>query len=58
MIRLGRSRAFQQSIVAIYWVALPLFRDDTEFYKQLVQNPGFRRFVADTVQKLTAGPAG
>ncbi len=32
----------------------PLLKDDTEFYKQFVQNDSFRRFVTDVVQNLTA----
>ena len=31
----------------------PLLRDDTEFYKQFVQNESFKRFVTDTVLSLT-----
>jgi type I restriction enzyme R subunit len=31
----------------------PLLKDDTEFYKQFVQNESFRRFVTDVVQNLT-----
>jgi type I restriction enzyme R subunit len=31
----------------------PLLKDDTEFYKQFVQNDSFRRFVTDVVQSLT-----
>ena len=30
-----------------------LLKDDTEFYKQFVQNESFRRFVTDRVQELT-----
>jgi type I restriction enzyme, R subunit len=33
----------------------PLLKDDTEFYKQFVQNESFKRFVTDTVLNLT-GP--
>jgi type I restriction enzyme, R subunit len=33
----------------------PLLKDDTEFYKQFVQNESFRRFVTDMVLNLT-GP--
>ena len=33
----------------------PLLKDDTEFYKQFVQNESFRRFVTDMVVNLT-GP--
>ncbi len=33
----------------------PLLKDDTEFYKQFVQNESFRRFVTDMVVQL-AGP--
>jgi len=39
---------------ALMRVISPLLRDDTEFYKQFVQNEAFRRFVTDTVQRLTA----
>jgi type I restriction enzyme R subunit len=33
----------------------PLLKDDTEFYKQFVQNESFRRFVTDMVVNLN-GP--
>ena len=39
---------------ALMRVISPLLRDDTEFYKQFVQNEAFRRFVTETVQRLTA----
>lgn len=32
----------------------PLLKDDTEFYKQFVQNESFKRFVTDTVANLTS----
>jgi type I restriction enzyme R subunit len=32
----------------------PLLKDDTEFYKQFVQNEPFKRFVTDMVVNLTA----
>ena len=32
-----------------------LLKDDTEFYKQFVQNESFKRFVTDMVVNLTAG---
>jgi type I restriction enzyme, R subunit len=38
---------------ALMRVMGPLLRDDTEFYKQFVQNESFRRFVTDMVQDLT-----
>lgn len=38
---------------ALMRVIGPLLRDDTEFYKQFVQNESFRRFVTDMVQDLT-----
>ena len=38
---------------ALMRVMGPLLRDDTEFYKQFVQNESFRRFVTDMVQELT-----
>lgn len=38
---------------ALMRVIGPLLRDDTEFYKQFVQNDSFRRFVTDRVQELT-----
>ena len=38
---------------ALMRVMGPLLRDDTEFYKQYVQNESFRRFVTDMVQELT-----
>jgi len=31
----------------------PLLKDDTEFYKQFVQNESFKRFVTDMVLNLT-----
>ncbi len=40
---------------ALMRVMGPLLRDDTEFYKQFVQNESFRRFVTDMVQELTQG---
>ena len=40
---------------ALMRVINPLLRDDTEFYKQFVQNESFKRFVTDTVRGLTAG---
>lgn len=39
---------------ALMRVINPLLRDDTEFYKQFVQNESFRRFVTETVQRITA----
>lgn len=38
---------------ALMRVIGPLLKDDTEFYKQFVQNESFRRFVTDTVYDLT-----
>ncbi|MFO0913401.1 MAG: hypothetical protein U0795_10620 [Pirellulales bacterium] len=38
---------------ALMRVISPLLRDDTEFYKQFVQNESFKRFVADVVHELT-----
>jgi type I restriction enzyme R subunit len=38
---------------ALMRVIGPLLRDDTEFYKQFVQNESFRRFVTDRVHELT-----
>ncbi len=38
---------------ALMRVIAPLLRDDTEFYKQFVQNESFRRFVTDRVHELT-----
>ena len=32
----------------------PLLRDDTEFYKQFVQNDSFKRFVTDAVRSIAA----
>ncbi|MFO0796356.1 MAG: type I restriction endonuclease [Gemmataceae bacterium] len=40
---------------ALMRVMGPLLKDDTEFYKQFVQNESFRRFVTETVLKLTGG---
>jgi type I restriction enzyme R subunit len=36
---------------------LELLKDDTEVYKQFVQNPSFKRFVTDMVFGLTSGSA-
>jgi type I restriction enzyme R subunit len=36
-------------------VMLELLKDDTEVYKQFVQNPSFKRFVTDMVFGLTSG---
>jgi type I restriction enzyme, R subunit len=38
---------------ALMRVVGPLLKDDTEFYKQFVQNESFRRFVTDMVLHLT-----
>ncbi len=38
---------------ALMRVMGPLLKDDTEFYKQFMQNESFRRFVTDMVQQLT-----
>jgi len=35
-------------------VMLGLLKDDTEVYKQFVQNPSFKRFVTDFVFALTS----
>ena len=40
---------------ALMRVIGPLLNDDTEFYKQFVQNELFKRFVTDMVINLTAG---
>lgn len=39
---------------ALMRIVGPLLKDDTEFYKQFVQNDSFRRYVTDLVQDLTA----
>jgi type I restriction enzyme, R subunit len=39
-------------------VMLHFLKDDTEVYKQFVQNPSFRRFVTDMVFGLTSDAAG
>jgi len=39
---------------ALKRVVGPLLKDDTEFYKQFVQNDSFRRYVTDLVHDLTA----
>lgn len=39
---------------ALMRVVGPLLKDDTEFYKQFVQNESFRRYVTDLVHELTA----
>jgi type I restriction enzyme R subunit len=38
---------------ALMRVIGPLLKDDTEFYKQFVQNESFRRFVTEMVSQLT-----
>ena len=38
---------------ALMRVIGPLLKDDTEFYKQFVQNESFRRFVTEMVLQLT-----
>jgi len=38
---------------ALMRVINPLLRDDTEFYKQFVQNESFKRFVTETVRTIT-----
>ncbi|HEX2988558.1 MAG TPA: type I restriction endonuclease subunit R, partial [Chloroflexota bacterium] len=40
---------------ALMRVINPLLRDDTEFYRQFVQNESFKRFVTETVRGLTTG---
>lgn len=40
---------------ALMRVIGPLLQDDTEFYKQFVQNDSFKRFVTDMVINLTSG---
>ena len=35
-----------------------LLKDDTEVYKQFVQNESFKRFVTDMVYQLTTTPEG
>ncbi|HDH27800.1 MAG TPA: type I restriction endonuclease subunit R [Euryarchaeota archaeon] len=40
---------------ALMRIVGPLLKDDTEFYKQFVQNESFKRFVTDMVTHLTAG---
>lgn len=42
---------------ALARVMLDVLRDDTEMYKQFVQNPSFKRFVTDMVFDLTASDA-
>jgi type I restriction enzyme R subunit len=42
---------------ALAKVMLELLKDDTEVYKQFVQNPSFKRFVTDMVFGLTSGSA-
>jgi type I restriction enzyme R subunit len=39
---------------ALMRVVGPLLKDDTEFYKQFVQNDSFRRFVTDVVHGFTS----
>jgi type I restriction enzyme R subunit len=39
---------------ALKRVVTPLFKDDTEFFKQFFQNESFKRFVTDMVLTLTS----
>jgi type I restriction enzyme, R subunit len=39
---------------ALNRVVTPLYKDDTEFFKQFVQNESFKRFVKDMVYTLTS----
>jgi type I restriction enzyme R subunit len=39
---------------ALQRVMLELLKDDTEVYKQFVQNESFRRFVTDMVYQISA----
>jgi type I restriction enzyme R subunit len=39
---------------ALKRVVTPLYKDDTEFFKQFVQNESFKRFVTDMVLTLTS----
>lgn len=41
---------------ALMRVITPLLKDDTEFYKQFVQNESFKRFVTESVLTLTQRP--
>ena len=43
---------------ALMRVIGPFLKDDTEFYKQFVQNESFRGFVTDMVHELTNKPTG
>jgi len=43
---------------ALARVMLDVLKDDTEMYKQFVQNPSFKRFVTDRVFGLTSREAG
>lgn len=40
---------------ALMRIVGPLLKDDTEFYKQFVQNESFKRFVTDMVVNITSG---
>ncbi len=42
---------------ALEKVMLDLLKDDTEIYKQFVQNEAFKRYVTDIVFQITSGPA-
>ena len=39
---------------ALIRIVTPLLRDDTEFFKQFMENDSFRRFVTDMVSNLTS----
>jgi type I restriction enzyme R subunit len=43
---------------ALMRVINPLLKDDTEFYKQFVQNESFKRFVIETVQHIMGANTG
>ena len=40
---------------ALRRVMQPMLKDDTEFYKQFVENPSFRQFVTQVVQRAAGG---
>ncbi|MBP86246.1 MAG: DEAD/DEAH box helicase [Planctomycetaceae bacterium] len=49
------SKARLELAAAVKKAMGPMLRDDTEFYKQFVQNDSFKRFVTDFVAELISG---
>jgi|GEM_PF-864673 len=52
--RILRTQLVSSTIEALAKVMLTLLKDDTQVYKQFVENESFRRFVTDMVYTLTS----